>query len=66
MFQFVENNNIMLIEQYLLLLSGGAGVGKILLLKVIIKYHKRVKKYCVWNLDQPSVLVIASMVKAAN
>ena len=47
MFQFAENNNIMLIEQYLLLLSGGAGVGKILLLKVIIKYHKRVKKYCV-------------------
>lgn len=65
MFQFVENNNIMLIEQYLLLLSGGAGVGKILLLKVI-KYHKRVKKYCGWNLDQPSVLVIASMMKAAN
>ena len=66
MFQFAENNNIVLIERYLLPLSGGADVGKILLLKVIIEYLKRVMKCHGQNLDQSAVLVTASVVRAAN
>ena len=49
-----------------IILSGGAGVGKSLLIKAITEYLKRVLQYPNQNLDQPSVPVTASTGKVAT
>ena len=46
-------------------LSGGAGVGKSHLVKVIAEYAKRNLKFPKQNLDQPSIMLTASTGKAA-
>ena len=46
--------------------NGGAGVGKSFLIKPITGYLKRVLRYPDKNLDQPSVLVTASIGKTAS
>jgi hypothetical protein len=47
-------------------LSGGAGVGKSHLIKVIAEYCKRVLKRHGQNLEQPSIMLTASTGKAAS
>ena len=47
-------------------LFGGAGIGISFLMKAITEYLQRVLRYPNQNLDQPSVLVTASTVKAAT
>ena len=53
-------------KPFQIFLSGGAGVGKIFLIKTITEYLKRVLRYPNQNLDQPSVLVTASTSKVAT
>ena len=59
-------NNELPPKPFQIFLSGGAGVGKIFLIKTITEYLKRVLRYPNQNLDQPSVLVTASTGKAAT
>ena len=64
--KLAEKNNELLPKPFQIFLSGGAGVGKIFLIKTITEYLKRVLRYPNQNLDQPSVLVTASTGKAAT
>ena len=60
-----ENNNKSTLHQFYIHLSGGAGVGKRFLVKVITRYLKRVLKFPDHTKYQPSFLVAASTRKAA-
>ena len=62
--ELAENNNELPPKPFIIL-SGGAGVGKSLLIKAITEYLKRVLQYPNQNLDQPSVPVTASTGKVA-
>ena len=64
--ELTENNNELPPKPFIIFLSGGAGVGKSLLIKAITEYLKRVLQYPNQNLDQPSVLVTASTSKVAT
>ena len=54
------------IEPFYTFLSGGAGVGKSHLVKVIAEYAKRNLKFPKQDLDQPSIMLTASTGKAAS
>ena len=64
--KLAEKNNESLPKPFQIFLSGGAGIGKSFLIKVITVYLKRVLRYPNQNLDQTSVLVTASTGKAAT
>ena len=54
-------------DPYYIFLSGGAGVGKSYLIKVLTEYLKKILKYQGQNCDkEPSVIVTASTGKAAS
>ena len=53
-------------DPFYIFLSGGGGVGKSHLVKVIAEYVKRNLKFRKQNLDQPSIMLTASTGKAAS
>ena len=65
-FKLAEKNNELPPKPFRIFLSGGAGVGKSLLIKAITEYLKWVLRYQNQNLDQPSVLVTACTGKAVR
>ena len=65
-FRFAEDSNSTIDQPFYIFLSGGAGVGKSFLLKVVTEYLKIILRYPGQNLDEPSVLVTASTGKAAT
>ena len=64
--KFTEKNNELPPRPFQIFLSGVAGVSKSFSIKAISEYVKRVLRYPNQNLDEPSVLVIASTGKAAT
>ena len=64
--KLAEKNNVLPPKSFRIFLSGGAGIGKSFLIKVITQYLTRVLRYPNQNLDQPSVLVTTSTGKAAT
>ena len=64
--QLNQRNDFQDPEPFHIFLSGGAGVGKSFLTKVVTEYFKRTWKTPGQNMDQnPSVVVTASTGKAA-
>ena len=63
--RFVEDNNMKPIESYHIFFSGGAGVGKRFLLKVIIEYRKRPMKY-LWSEPQSATSTCDSINRESN
>ena len=64
--KLAEKNNELPLKPFQIFLSGGAGVGKSILVKALTEYLKQVLRYPNQILDQPPVLVTASSGKAAT
>jgi len=64
--KLADENNVVKPDPYYIFLSGGAGVGKSYMIKVITEYLRKILKYPGQNEEkEPSVVVTASTGKAA-